>query len=69
MSYSIYNELDFRSTYFKDLSDSYGRYRLCIEEMKESIKIIEQVFPKYFESNTQLMSSDPRYISPTKGIL
>jgi NADH-quinone oxidoreductase subunit D len=65
MSYSIYNELDFEVPISKTC-DSYGRYRLCIEEMKESIKIIEQVFPKYFESNTQLMSSDPRYISPTK---
>jgi NADH-quinone oxidoreductase subunit D len=65
MTYSIYNELDFEVPISKTC-DSYGRYRLCIEEMKESIKIIEQVFPKYYESNTQLMSSDPRYISPTK---
>ena len=65
MPYSIYNELDFEVPISKTC-DSYGRYRLCIEEMKESIKIIEQVFPKYYESNTQLMSSDPRYISPTK---
>lgn len=65
MPYSIYNELDFEVPISKTC-DSYGRYRLCIEEMKESIKIIEQVFPKYYESNTQLMSSDQRYISPTK---
>lgn len=65
MPYSIYNELDFEVPISKTC-DSYGRYRLCIEEMKESIKIIEQVFPKYYESNTQLMSNDPKYISPTK---
>lgn len=65
MPYSIYNELDFEVPISKTC-DSYGRYRLCIEEMKESIKIIDQVFPKYYESNSQLMSSDPRYISPTK---
>lgn len=65
MPYSIYNELDFEVPISKTC-DSYGRYRLCIEEMKESIKIIEQVFPKYYESNTQLMSNNPLYISPTK---
>lgn len=65
MPYSIYNELDFEVPISKTC-DSYGRYRLCIEEMKESIKIIEQVFPKYYESNTQLMSNNPLYVSPTK---
>ncbi len=65
MPYSIYNELDFEVP-ISNTYDSYGRYRLCIEEMKESIKIIEQVFPKYYECDTQLMTNDPRYISPTK---
>ena len=65
MPYSIYNELEFDVT-ISNSCDSYGRYRLCIEEMKESIKIIEQVFPKYYESDTQLMSNNPLYVSPTK---
>ncbi len=64
-AYSIYNELDFEIP-ISNSCDSYGRYRLCIEEMKESIKIIEQVFPKYYESDTLLMTKDPRYISPSK---
>lgn len=65
MPYSIYNELEF-DVPISNSCDSYGRYRLCIEEMKESIKIIEQVFPKYYESDTQLMSNNPLYVSPTK---
>ena len=65
MPYSIYNELEF-DVPISNSCDSYGRYRLCIEEMKESIKIIEQVFPKYYESDTQLMSNNPVYVSPTK---
>lgn len=65
MHYSIYNELEF-DVPISNSCDSYGRYRLCIEEMKESIKIIEQVFPKYYESDTQLMSNNPLYVSPTK---
>lgn len=65
MPYSIYNELEF-DVPISNSCDSYGRYRLCIEEMKESIKIIEQVFPKYYESDTQIMSNNPLYVSPTK---
>ena len=65
MPYSIYNELEF-DVPISNSCDSYGRYRLCIEEMKESIKMIEQVFPKYYESDTQLMSNNPLYVSPTK---
>lgn len=65
LPYSIYNELEFEVP-ISNSCDSYGRYRLCIEEIKESIKIIEQVFPKYYETTSELMTNDPRYISPTK---
>ena len=63
--YEIYDELDFNIT-ISETNDSYGRYRLYIEEMKESVKILKQLIPLYEESDTQLMAHSPKYISATK---
>lgn len=63
--YEIYDELDFNIP-ISETNDSYGRYRLYIEEMKESVKILKQLIPLYEESDTQLMAHSPKYISATK---
>ena len=63
--YEMYNELDFNIPISKS-NDSYGRYRLYIDEMKESTKILKQLIPLYESSDTQLMANSPKYISATK---
>ncbi len=63
--YELYSELDFDIP-VSDRCDSYGRYRLYMEEMKESVKILKQLIPMYFETEPQLMAHAPHYISAPK---
>lgn len=65
LPYSIYDELDFEVP-ISNSCDSYGRYLLCIEEIKESSKIIRQLYTKYEESSDELMANAPEYISASK---
>jgi NADH-quinone oxidoreductase subunit D len=65
MPYGIYPELDFDIP-VSDKCDSYGRYKLHLAEMYESMKILKQLIPMYNESDTQLMAHAPQYISSTK---
>jgi len=63
--YELYSELDFDIP-VSNLNDSYGRYRLYMAEMAESIKIIRQLMPMYGETEPQLMAHAPQYISAPK---
>jgi NADH-quinone oxidoreductase subunit D len=65
MPYGIYPELDFDIP-VSDKCDSYGRYKLHLAEMYESMKILKQLIPMYNDSDTQLMAHAPQYISSTK---
>ncbi|MEA3290281.1 MAG: NADH dehydrogenase (quinone) subunit D [Campylobacterota bacterium] len=65
MPYGIYPELDFDIP-VSDRCDSYGRYKLHMAEMFESMKILRQLIPMYRESDTQLMAHAPEFISCTK---
>lgn len=65
MPYGIYGELDFDIPVAKTC-DSYGRYRCYMAEMYESSKILKQLIPLYFETDTQLMAHSPEYISASK---
>ena len=65
LPYGIYPELDF-DVPVSNTCDSYGRYKICIAEIKESAKILEQLFSKYYESDSQLMADVPNYISAPK---
>lgn len=65
MPYGIYPELDF-DVPVSHTCDSYGRYKICIAEMKESAKILKQLVPMYEASDTQLMAHAPNYISAPK---
>lgn len=65
MPYGLYSELDFNIP-VSDTCDSYGRYKLYMAEMYESIKILKQLIPMYVESDSQLMAHAPEYISATK---
>jgi NADH-quinone oxidoreductase subunit D len=63
--YELYDELDFKVP-VTDKCDSYGRYKLYMEEMKQSIKILHQLIPMYKESEPGLMAKVPEYISAPK---
>ncbi len=63
--YELYDELDFDIP-VSDRCDSYGRYKLYMEEMRQSIKIIRQLIPMYKETDPQLMAHVPQYISASK---
>lgn len=65
MPYGLYPELDFDIP-ISTTSDSYGRYKLYMQEMYESMKILKQLVPMYENSDSQLMAHSPKYISATK---
>jgi len=63
--YGLYSKLEFDVPY-SDTCDSYGRYKLHMAEMHQSMRILKQLIPMYHESDTQLMAHAPQYISSTK---
>jgi len=63
--YELYGELDFDIP-VSDRCDSYGRYMLHVDEMRESIKIIRQLIPMYGDTEPKLMANAPEYISAPK---
>jgi len=65
MPYGLYPELDFDVPYASS-GDCYGRYKLYMQEMRESAKILKQLIPMYKKSPTQLMALSPEYISAPK---
>ena len=63
--YGLYSKLEFDVPY-SDTCDSYGRYKLHMAEMYQSMRILKQLIPMYHESDTQLMAHAPQYISSSK---
>ncbi len=63
--YELYDEVEFdvpvSTTY-----DSYGRYKLHMEEMRQSIRIIRQVIAMYYKTEPEIMAHAPQYISAPK---
>jgi len=65
MPYELYDELDFDIP-ISDKEDSYGRYKLYMEEIRQSIRILRQLIPMYHDTEPQLMADVPQYISAPK---
>ncbi|AWI33764.1 NADH dehydrogenase (quinone) subunit D [Helicobacter apodemus] len=63
--YEMYDELEFDIP-ISDSNDSYGRYLLYIEEMRQSVRILYQLIEKYKATDTLLMCEDTRYFSAPK---
>jgi len=63
--YGLYSKLEFDVPY-SETCDSYGRYKLHMAEMHQSMRILKQLIPMYHESDTQLMAHAPQYISASK---
>lgn len=63
--YELYNEVDFDVPYSND-GDSYARYLLHMEEIKESIKILKQLIKMYKDTPPEIMADSREFISPPK---
>ncbi len=63
--YELYDEVDF-DVPISTTCDSYGRYKLHMEEMRQSIRIIRQVIPMYYKTEPEIMAHAPNYISAPK---
>lgn len=61
--YHNYDEMEFEVPTFEN-GDIYDRYRVRMEEMKESRKIIKQALEKLPPG--PVMAEEPRYVRPTK---
>jgi len=63
--YELYDELEFDVPY-SDRCDSYGRYKLYMEEMRQSVRILRQLVDMYSDTEPQIMAHAPQYISAPK---
>ncbi len=67
--YELYDEVEF-DVPFSDKGDNFARYRLYMQEMRESAKILYQTMDMYEEcvknDQTELMAHAPKYISASK---
>ena len=67
--YELYDEVEFRVPW-SDKGDNFARYRIYMEEMRESAKILRQTIRMYYQcekdGQTELMAHAPKYISAPK---
>ncbi len=67
--YELYDEVEFEVPY-SDKCDNYARYKVYMQEMRESAKILYQTIDMYNETvknnETELMAHAPQYISAPK---
>ena len=63
--YELYDELEFDVPY-SDRCDSYGRYKLYMEEMRQSVRILRQLIDMYQDTEPQIMAHAPQFISAPK---
>ena len=67
--YELYDEIEFEVPY-SDKCDNYARYKVYMQEMRESAKILYQTIDMYAETvknnETELMAHAPQYISAPK---
>jgi NADH-quinone oxidoreductase subunit D len=63
--YELYDEVEF-DVPVSTTNDSYGRYKLHMEEMRQSIRILKQLIPMYYETSPEIMAHAPQYLSAPK---
>ncbi len=67
--YELYDEVEFDVPY-SDVGDNFARYRIYMEEMRQSAKILYQCIDMYEkcvkDGETELMAHAPKYISAPK---
>ncbi len=63
--YELYDEVEFDVPVSKN-GDSYARYLLYMEEMRQCVKILKQLIPMYKDSSPEIIANAPEYISAPK---
>ncbi|CAE09615.1 NADH dehydrogenase (quinone) subunit D [Wolinella succinogenes] len=63
--YELYDEVEFDIP-VSDSGDSYGRYKLYMEEMRQTVKILHQLIEMYPSTSSEIMAHAPQYISAPK---
>lgn len=63
--YELYNEVEFDIPYSNE-GDSYARYLLYMEEIRESSKILKQLIKMYKDTPPEIMANSPEFISAPK---
>ncbi|MDR0666542.1 MAG: NADH dehydrogenase (quinone) subunit D [Campylobacteraceae bacterium] len=63
--YELYNEVEF-DVPVSDTCDCFGRYKLYMEEMRQSIRILRQLIPMHMQTKPQIMADAPEFISAPK---
>jgi NADH-quinone oxidoreductase subunit D len=70
--YSVYPEIDFEIPFAKgeigQVGDCWNRYKVRIDEIEESLKIIEQCVEKLTKEHKRTTEFDPRALVPKKTI-
>jgi NADH-quinone oxidoreductase subunit D len=65
MPYELYDEVEFDIP-VGTKGDSYDRYKLHMEEMRQSARIIDQCIKMYKDTSPELMAHAPEYLSAPK---
>jgi len=63
--YELYDEVEF-DVPVSTTCDSYGRYKLHMEEMRQSVRILKQLISMYEQTSPEIMAHAPQYISAPK---
>jgi NADH-quinone oxidoreductase subunit D len=63
--YSLYDEVEF-DVPVATTCDCWGRYKLYMEEMRQSMRILRQLIEMYKHTDSQIMAHAPQYISAPK---
>ena len=63
--YELYDEVEF-DVPVSTTCDSYGRYKLHMEEMRQSIRILKQLMSMYDETAPEIIAHAPQYVSAPK---
>lgn len=63
--YELYDEVEF-DVPVSSRCDNFGRYKLYMEEIRQSIRILKQLIPMYENTSHEIMADSPEYISATK---
>ncbi|MGB2553285.1 NADH dehydrogenase (quinone) subunit D [Campylobacter sp. MOP51] len=63
--YLIYDELEFDVPYATS-GDSYARYKLYMEEMRQSVRILLQCAKLYHTTSPEILANSPQFVSASK---
>jgi NADH-quinone oxidoreductase subunit D len=63
--YELYDEVEF-DVPISSMGDCYGRYKLYMEEMRQSVRILRQLVEMYKDTPPEILANAPEFISAPK---